>query len=270
MTDKTGEIQFVESNGTRTAFQRVGQGPLLVLIHGAEADRSMFASLVKALANSFTVVTYDQRDSGQTENGDTPYTLNDLADDAAYLIQSLAPSRKAARAHVYGTSLGGQIAQVLAARHPGLIDKLILGNTWRVGRPIPDFNPDIVRELGPLRADPRSNAAAIAKFFFTGQYLVEHPQIVEMFRGSKRSEAQQKRRVAMQASPCSMEYSSVTAPTLLMGSAADRLIPATATLELSNHIGNTECVVISNLPHAGVIESPARIAQEVRNFLQKG
>ena len=105
-------MQSFEANGVITAYQETGSGAPLVLLHGGEADHSMFDSLVRALDDHFTVIAYDQRDSGATRNPAAPYSLTDLADDAAALIRGLGHDR----AHVMGTSMGGLIAQVLAAR----------------------------------------------------------------------------------------------------------------------------------------------------------
>ena len=65
---------------------------------------------------------------GETINRSDDYTAADLADDAAALIASLAP-----KAHVWGNSYGGMVAQELALRHPRCIDSLVLGVTFQRG-----------------------------------------------------------------------------------------------------------------------------------------
>ena len=50
------EMSFVDVDEVRTAYRKTGRGPLLVLIHGAEADHTMFLGLMDALAGDFTVV----------------------------------------------------------------------------------------------------------------------------------------------------------------------------------------------------------------------
>lgn len=261
------EVNLVSANGTRTAYRARGQGPLLVMIHGAEADSTMFGALMDALATNFSVVAYDQRDSGRTENSDAAYGLADLADDAADLIRKTAGPVGESRANVYGTSFGGQIAQVLAARHPEVVDRLILGSTWRVGRPVAEINPEAVQELARLRTDSRRHAAAIATWFFTQDYLSAHPEVIEMFRGTRRSEEQQLRRARMLLNPPLIDFSGISAPTLLMAGTDDRLIPPTATFELANHIASARQVELAGVPHVGAVEAPDRLAQAVRAFL---
>ena len=66
---------FVATGDARIAFEAVGSGPALVLMHGAEASRLMFGALVPLLAPHFTVIAYDQRDCGETESPERAATL---------------------------------------------------------------------------------------------------------------------------------------------------------------------------------------------------
>ncbi|RYF33561.1 MAG: alpha/beta fold hydrolase, partial [Comamonadaceae bacterium] len=125
MTARQSPVRMAVAGSVRTAYRQSGSGPLLLLMHGAEADHEMFLALMEELDADFTVVAYDQRDSGTTENDDEPYDLGSLADDAAALIRLIAGPASGAGVHLYGTSFGGQIAQVLAARHPQLVHRLV-------------------------------------------------------------------------------------------------------------------------------------------------
>ena len=86
-------MQFFEANGVATAYRTSGRGAPIVLLHGGEADHTMFDGLSRALNGHFAVIAYDQRDSGATRNPSSPYSLADLADDAAALIRGLGPDR---------------------------------------------------------------------------------------------------------------------------------------------------------------------------------
>jgi 3-oxoadipate enol-lactonase len=70
-----------------------------------------------------------------------------------------------------GTSLGGLIAQVLAARHPDRIDQLILSSTWKINKSPLEVNADVFRTLASYRADIATNAPKIAEFFFPLDYF---------------------------------------------------------------------------------------------------
>ena len=100
-------------------------GPLLVLIPGAQGCGSIFHSAAKILAAHFTVVCYDRRGCSKSfldGKQDLQKRLQTDADDAQRLIVHLSPNGTAA---VFGTSSGAIVAQQLLASHPDCVTKLI-------------------------------------------------------------------------------------------------------------------------------------------------
>jgi pimeloyl-ACP methyl ester carboxylesterase len=98
-------------DGTKIAFERVGQGPPLILVDGALCYRSFgpMPKLVPLLTPHFTVITYDRRGRGQS--GDTaPYAVLREIEDIAALIQEAGGA-----AYVYGISSGAALALEAAA-----------------------------------------------------------------------------------------------------------------------------------------------------------
>jgi len=93
-------------DGTRIAFERVGNGPAVVLVDGAFCRREMgpMRPLAKALASDFTVFLYDRR--GRGESGDTqPYAIEREIEDLAAVAEQAGGNP-----HVYGTSSGAALA----------------------------------------------------------------------------------------------------------------------------------------------------------------
>jgi pimeloyl-ACP methyl ester carboxylesterase len=256
-------MQSFASNGVVTAFEKAGHGDPIVLLHGGEADHSMFDGLAPALAAHFTVIAYDQRDSGATQNPPSPYSLADLADDAAALINGLGYNR----AHVMGTSLGGLIAQVLAARHPGRIDRLILSSTWKVNKSPLDVNADAFRTLASYRADTAANAPRIAEFFFPPDYLRARPELIDIFRGTNRDDGQKARRGAMLARSVAADLATFDRPTLLLVGGDDRVIPNAETFALARDLACVETKTIAQAGHVASIQAPERVAEAVTAFL---
>lgn len=103
-------------------------GPPVLLVNGLGADRAAWNLQVRELARRFRVVTYDNRDVGQTGAGttDAPYGILQFADDAAGLLDHLG----IARAHVVGASMGGAIAQEFALAHPERAASLTVVCSW--------------------------------------------------------------------------------------------------------------------------------------------
>jgi pimeloyl-ACP methyl ester carboxylesterase len=255
----------IVANNTTIAFRRTGSGPPLLLLHGAEADHSMFDAFGALLAPHFTVIAYDQRDSGETRNPPTPYGLAELGDDAGALIAALGYPR----VHVFGTSLGGAIAQLLAARHPAQIHRLVLSSTFRPGLGLPEINPEEAPKIAALRARLPASAAEFARYFYTPNYLASHPEVVNRFGGNKRTEVQRQRRGAVLTRPIEFDYHAITAPTLVLAGNEDRLIPKEHTLGLAREIAGAKTAVIPGIGHVGTIQNPGAVASEVRAFLQE-
>jgi pimeloyl-ACP methyl ester carboxylesterase len=257
-------MHTIEANGTSIAFRRSGEGPPLLLLHGAEADHSMFDAFGALLSKQLTVIAYDQRDSGATRNPPSPYGLDELAGDAAALIAALGYQR----AHVFGTSLGGVIAQVLAARHPARVDRLVLSSTFRVGAPLTTINPQGFPKFAELRSRLPDSISEFAEYFFPRDYIAAHPQVLNIFTGNKRDAGQKQRRAAILGHPVAIELSAITAPTLVLAGGEDRLIPPAHTLSLAREIAGARTATIAGVGHVGTLQDPAAVATEVREFLQ--
>jgi pimeloyl-ACP methyl ester carboxylesterase len=255
---------IVEANGTTIAGKVSGAGAPVVLIHGAEADHSMFDIFGTLLAEHFTVIAYDQRDSGGTRNPSTPYGLVEMADDVSALLTALGYER----AHVFGTSLGGVIAQVLAVRHPDKVDRLVLSSTFRAGVAPLSINPEVFPRLATLRGGLPGTAAEIATYFFPPEHIAAHSEVVDIFNGTSRTAEQRQRRAGILARPIDCDIATIGVRTLVLVGADDRLIPPAHTLSLAREIAGAETAVLPGLGHVATLQAPKEVAREVIAFLK--
>ena len=133
-----------------------GEGEPLLLITGFGASSATWRpEFVAALARSCTVITFDNRGTGRSDQPDGPMRMTLLADDAVGLLEHLG----IARAHVLGMSMGGNIAQELALNHPRRVAGLVLGCTYcgdKAGVPLDRERFAAIR--GPAAGDPRAEA----------------------------------------------------------------------------------------------------------------
>ena len=141
------------ANGIRLEFEVRGDvfDPAIVLIRGLGTQMIDWPdNFVEGLvASGFRVVLFDNRDAGLSEKfeglpdpaavargeEEPPYTVQDMADDVAGLLVDL----EIESAHVFAISMGGMIAQMLAATHGGKVSSLIsvMSSSGRPGLPPP-------------------------------------------------------------------------------------------------------------------------------------
>jgi aminoacrylate hydrolase len=107
-------------------YEITGQGPLLLLVSGLAGVASYWEPNIAELARHHTVVRYDHRGTGRSTRSEQVYSIELLADDLVALMDRLGFER----ASLVGHSTGGAIGQVIAARHPARIDRLVLYATW--------------------------------------------------------------------------------------------------------------------------------------------
>ena len=101
-----------------------GAAPVL-LMHGLGYTRQGWGPLRELLARRYRVLSFDNRGIGESEIPPGPYTVEELARDAAQVLDEAGVGR----AHVVGASLGGFAAQALAADRPERVDRLVLVGT---------------------------------------------------------------------------------------------------------------------------------------------
>ncbi len=117
----------VAARGTELHYERAGSGEPLLLIQGMSGTHVSWGEQFKgALEESFDVVAFDNRGIGLSERISEPFTIAEMAEDTAALLDELGWES----AHVLGISMGGMIAQELALAHPGRLRSLTLGCTY--------------------------------------------------------------------------------------------------------------------------------------------
>jgi 3-oxoadipate enol-lactonase len=140
---------LIEVNGVKLWHRITGEGEPVVQIHGAGFGHFNFAPATPELSKHFKVVDYDMRGYGRSDRPVQDYDMEVWADDVAGLLDALGIGE----AHVHGTSMGGMIAIVFAAKYPertisvvincaaaklGMSGRLIFKNWIDIARMDPD------------------------------------------------------------------------------------------------------------------------------------
>ncbi len=117
------EVRTVHVNGVDIGYKSVGQGEPLLMIMGYGGTMDVWdPALVNALAKSYQVVIFDNRNMGYSSTSPEAVTLPLMARDALGLLHALGIEQ----AHVFGWSMGSIIGQEMAFMQPEVVDKLVL------------------------------------------------------------------------------------------------------------------------------------------------
>lgn len=147
----------------------------IVFSHSLGASEDMWRPQAEALGDRFRVVRYDTRGHGRTRSGGGAFSVQDLADDIADLLDHL----EVERAHLVGISLGGATVLDFAARHPERTDRIaVIGTAAVLGTPAYwAERVMLVRTRGMAAV-----AETATRRWFTEGFHRDHPDVVKRFR----------------------------------------------------------------------------------------
>jgi pimeloyl-ACP methyl ester carboxylesterase len=119
-------MPFVDIAGSRVHYVSGGNGPALMFVHGTGGDSGQWAEVESAVGDRFTVICPDLPGSGRTIDDGGPLTIAAIADQ----IAAIAAAAGVGPVTLIGHSLGAVAAAATAARHPELVDRLVMHAGW--------------------------------------------------------------------------------------------------------------------------------------------
>lgn len=263
-------MPHLQSNGISLYYEEHGSGDPLILIMGFTISSIGWHWNIPAFAQSFRTIAFDNRGVGQSEKPAVPYSMPLFADDTAGLLDGLGIDR----AHIFGISMGGMIAQEFALRHPGRVKSLILGCTHCGGENATlSSDPEVRRMLEHIESVSVEEAAlAMTKVAVTPWFTQKHMDtLLELNRLSAvhptPKHGMVSQMAAIQSHDTYARLPQITAPCLVMTGKQDGLVPPENSVVLSRQIPNAELLILSNASHLFNIERPRTTAESVRSFI---
>jgi 3-oxoadipate enol-lactonase len=259
----------VQVNGIELFYEIKGKGEPLLLIAGFMCDRAYWSLLMPYLSQ-YQIIRFDNRGIGQSSAPDSPYSIPQMANDAAALLDVLGIEK----AHIAGHSMGGQIAQELALNHPQKIKSLILLSSLAKGNE--KFN-NIIKTWGDIatKLDLELYEKLVLPWIFTDNFyaipgMVD--QLIEWainypFAPTKHGLYHQSR--AILNFDTTHRLQNIHCPTLVIIGQQDILTPVKFSEQLTQGIPNAELVIIEHGGHGFLIESPESVAQFILKFLKQ-
>ena len=274
----------LEVNGTRLWFDVDGpalvpegptmrERPTVLLVHGGPGtyDHSYFKPNFARLANTAQVVYLDLRDHGRSARNDpADWTFEVCADDARAFCDALG----IARPIVYGHSMGGFVAMLYGARHPGHAAALILQSTCA--------RFDLERLVEAVRRVAGDDVAELARRDYSGDdvSVKEWARVFAAF-GPRVPDAQQLTRRVRNAAVAARgmellrrfdivdQLARIQSPTLVCVGEVDPITPVDASREvveaLSADVGRLE--IIEGAGHFPWLDAPDRYWPVVEDFV---
>jgi pimeloyl-ACP methyl ester carboxylesterase len=257
------------SAGTRVYYETRGSGPPLLLLSGTGHDHTFWNGQLPFFTPKFTVLTVDNRGVGRTAVANHDYSLADMADDAAAVLD--AEGIEAADA--MGFSQGGHIAQELTLRHPQKVRSLGIHHSWaRMCPRLRDFQTlrKILAEKNDRDSLVRVSLLALhAPEYYRNagdeinahrEFLVKNSPPCEGWVGQLR---------ACLASDTYDRLGNISVPTLVTTSQFDLTVPSYHSREIADEIAGAEFVMLEDSGHVALMETPEAFANVCLDFLDR-
>jgi pimeloyl-ACP methyl ester carboxylesterase len=273
-TWQTAPTHTINAGGVDFAYRQLGPRngvPVVFLTHLAAVLDNWDPRIVDGIAAKRRVITFDNRGVGAS-SGSTPATIEEMAKDAVTFIRALGFEQ----VDLFGFSMGGMIAQVIAQQEPQLVRKMIIAGTGPAGGQGIDKVTritylDTARGL-ITRRDPKQF------LFFTrtpnGRRAAEEFLARLQERTNDRDKAISVRSFRAQLKAIHRwgqqppaDLASIHQPTLVMNGESDRMVPTKNTVDLDRRLPNSQLVIYPDAGHGGVFQFHEDFVKRALEFL---
>jgi 3-oxoadipate enol-lactonase len=241
-----------------------GGGPPVVLLHPLGVDRTVWRPVEAALPG-FRFLSYDLPGHGASPAPGARYTVEDLGDQLADLLRAA----DVGPAHVVGVSLGGLVAQALAARDPGLVDHLVVVDAVAV---YPEAMRDMWRERAALVREQGIEplVAPTVEMWFTADAIERDDHAVRTVRRlllDTDPEGYARACEVLATADTTDLLEEITAPTMVVCGEDDGPAFTAAAPRLAESIEDARLEWLAGARHAGAVEHPTAFAALLASFL---
>lgn len=275
VTLETAPTKFIDAGGTHFAYRTIGTKkgvPLVLLQHFTGTIDYWDPAVVNGLSKEREVIVFDNAGVGAS-SGKVPDNIEQMSTDALAFIKALGFKK----VDLLGYSLGGMIAQNLAAQNPELVRKVILANTVHQGG-----GNDLMKVLNDAMSQKTFSDPRMVLFFTESKNSIEAGQAF-----LKRTSARKKNRdpevapdVANAQSKALIRFSTtpdpsnkllnaITQPVLIVTGSYDTMLPTKSSYEMFQILKNAKLVMYPDSDHGAIFQYHGQFVDEVNNFLKQ-
>src|SRR5215203_2338307 len=273
-TWKTAPTHTINAGGVEFGYRQLGPStgvPVVFLPHLSAVLDNWDPRVVDGIAAKHRVITFDNRGVGAS-SGATPRTIEEMASDAVTFIRALDLDR----VDLFGFSMGGMIAQVIAQQQPRLVRKMIIAGTGPAGgEGIENVTRisylDTARGL-LTRQDPKQF------LFFTRTPNGRRAGTEFLARLQERTSDRDKA-ISIRAFRAQLkaihrwgqqrpaDLASIHQPVLLMNGDSDKMVPTKNTVDLYRRLRNSQLIIYPDAGHGGVFQFHEDFIKRALGFL---
>lgn len=260
-------MPFATADNVQIHYDVVGDaGETVVLVPGLGLAGVTWNAVAEHLKGTFKLVIVDPRGSGASDAPDVPYTPETVAADLAAVLDEAGIER----AHIVGLSMGGCISQDFAVKHPTRVQSLTMLSSWASGDEwltrLMEFRRDLIRRAGIKEQFRISFMLISSPFAFRAI-----PDQLKALEAAMHANPPKEHAYLRQIDYCIQHdraeaLRQLKCPALVITGSHDFLTPPVLGKELAEAL-NGQYEEINHGSHCLTIETPAKVAESIRNFV---
>jgi pimeloyl-ACP methyl ester carboxylesterase len=260
-------MAFAELKGIKTYYEIHGTGLPLVLIAGYTCDHFFWTSMIDQLACHFQVLVFDNRAIGQTIDNKKAFSLEVMAEDVINLIEYLNWDKPS----IVGQSMGGLIAQQIAARFPDKLNKLVILNSMEKLNPLAEMALENILNLRKANISFDLLIETALPWVCSGSYLAKKEHIRVFKEAVKNNPApqsiddQERQFSVLKACDSRPWNKTIQCPSLVVTATEDIISPICEAEQLADHLKAKFLKIPGG--HASPLEQPEKLSQILLEFL---
>jgi 3-oxoadipate enol-lactonase len=254
--------------GVEIAYDDLGSGPSVVLLHGYPFNRTMWRDQLDDLKRHHRVIIPDLRGHGESAVTDAPATMQNMAGDVASLLETLNISR----ATVAGLSMGGYVALAFYRLFPLRVRSLVLVDT-RAQSDTEEAKQNREQQAEKaLREGMDAIADALLPKLLTTDTVAKRPEVVKrlremMLKMDPKGAAAALRGMAQRNDQTSF-LSRIIAPALIIVGSEDAITPVADAELMHREIGGSRLQILEGAGHVSNMERPEEFNRALVKFLR--
>ena len=269
MDHKIAEVQSVPVGDINISYRVLGQGDPIVLIMGYSSTMDMWDPLfLDNLSSKYKVIIFDNRGMGNTTAPPGNFSIAQYANDTAGLMAAL----NIEKADILGWSMGSFVAQELAIRYPGKVNKIILYAGDCGGKEAVMPSSQVLKDLSNTSGSPEEKGMRLFNLLFPKNWLSKQPPFYKWFPLPKETslpENIKRQAQAIATWPGSFDrIGSIKSPTLVVTGKEDVITPPENAFILAQKINASWLVQFEGAGHGLMYQYPDRLAKIVADFIE--